>query len=111
MSLMPVSYTHLDVYKRQEVLQNEDIIISNKRKIDEIGSIDAEVKIRKYIESGKSSLSLLLNTVGQRRSCPYKNCNRTFKSKEKFDKHIDKHRIHDLKLKIMAEEDGKTNGM
>ncbi|CDO92170.1 unnamed protein product [Kluyveromyces dobzhanskii CBS 2104] len=75
-----------------------------KRKIDELESVASEVKIQKYIGSGKSTVSLLLNTVGQKRKCPYTNCNRSFKTKEKFDKHIEKHKIHDLKMKILEDE-------
>ncbi|CAH02081.1 Pzf1p [Kluyveromyces lactis] len=82
---------------------------SKKRKVDELGSVEAEIKIKKYIESGKTTKSLLLNTVGQKRKCPYTNCNRTFKSKEKFDTHIEKHKIHELKMKILEDENQKSS--
>lgn len=80
-----------------------------KRKTDELVSIDTEVKLRKYIESGGSSLNLLLNSAGRKHKCPYSGCYRTFKTEEKYEKHIGKHKVHELKLKILEEKDN-VNG-
>lgn len=106
--------------EKDDVLQTEvtpgmlqdsvpSVVRARKRNSDDLESIRNEVKVRKYIESGKSALSLLLNSVGEKRDCPYPFCNRTFKTKEKYDRHIEKHKIHDLKIKILEEQTKNKN--
>lgn len=102
---LAIDTENVEIAKKPKTI--DDYYSSKKRKADELASVESEVKIQKYIESGKSAMSLLLNTIGQRRKCPYTNCNRSFKTKEKFDKHIEKHKIHDLKMKILEDENNK----
>ncbi|KAM3165258.1 Transcription factor IIIA [Lachancea thermotolerans] len=75
----------------------------------ELESIQTEVKLRKYFDSGKSSVSLLLNSAGRKLKCPYLGCYRSFKTEEKYEMHIQKHKIHQLKLKILQEKDQATS--
>lgn len=83
-------------------------MLKKKVKSNEFNAILTEVKIQKYLESGKSSLSLLLNSAGRKFKCVYPGCYRSFKNENKFEKHLEKHKIHDLKLKI-SEEKGINN--
>ncbi|AGO12089.1 AaceriAEL278Wp [[Ashbya] aceris (nom. inval.)] len=69
-----------------------------------MGSLHTEEKIRKFIDSGQSGLSLLLNTAGKKRKCPYLGCSRVFKTAEKYDLHISKHKINDLKVKLLEDK-------
>ncbi|CCE63865.1 hypothetical protein TPHA_0G00270 [Tetrapisispora phaffii CBS 4417] len=62
--------------------------------------------LRNYeTKKGTNALSLLMDTVGRKLSCYFPGCRRTFKTKERFDKHISKHNIHQLKLKIALEKE------
>ncbi|AJV97258.1 Pzf1p [Saccharomyces cerevisiae YJM244] len=86
--------------------------LRKRRKLTENNNVEFlqnEVDLEKRLESGENGLNLLLNTVGRKYRCFYNNCSRTFKTKEKYEKHIDKHKIHELKLKILQEkEENKT---
>ncbi|SMN22864.1 similar to Saccharomyces cerevisiae YPR186C PZF1 Transcription factor IIIA (TFIIIA) [Maudiozyma saulgeensis] len=58
---------------------------------------------------GNSAMELLLNTVGRKLKCPYYKCYRTFKTKERYNIHIEKHKIHEEKLKDLELEKKTTN--
>ncbi|CAB4257245.1 similar to Saccharomyces cerevisiae YPR186C PZF1 Transcription factor IIIA (TFIIIA) [Maudiozyma barnettii] len=51
-----------------------------------------------------SAMELLLNTIGRKLKCPYNKCYRTFKTKERFSIHVEKHKIHQEKLKQLEQE-------
>ncbi|CAI4055337.1 hypothetical protein SUVZ_16G4540 [Saccharomyces uvarum] len=94
--------------------EQDDGKISNRlrkrRKFDEnnnLNFLQNEINLEKQLEFGEDGLNLLLNSVGRKHKCFYNKCYRTFKTKEKYDKHIDKHRIHELKLKILQEKESK----
>ncbi|SCU97551.1 LAME_0F20054g1_1 [Lachancea meyersii CBS 8951] len=72
---------------------------------NELESIQTEVTLRKYLETGKSSVSLLHNSAGRKLKCHYPKCYRTFKTQERYDLHVQKHKIHELKLKILQERE------
>ncbi|SCW04616.1 LAFE_0H17480g1_1 [Lachancea fermentati] len=74
-----------------------------KRQTNELNAIETEEALKNHIDSGKSVISLLLNSIGRKFKCPYLGCSRTFKSEERYEKHIDKHKIHELKLKLLKE--------
>ncbi|AET38513.1 Pzf1p Ecym_2817 [Eremothecium cymbalariae DBVPG len=78
-----------------------------KRQMSELASISNEVKVMKFIESGRSALTLLLNTAGKKWVCPYLGCSRVFKSVDKYETHTSKHKIHELKMKLLED---KKNG-
>ncbi|CEP64668.1 Pzf1p LALA0_S13e00254g [Lachancea lanzarotensis] len=67
----------------------------------ELESIQTEVTLRKYLETGNSTISLLHHSAGRKLQCSYPKCYRTFKTQERYDLHIQKHKIHELKLKIL----------
>ncbi|SCU80665.1 LAFA_0C00496g1_1 [Lachancea sp. 'fantastica'] len=67
----------------------------------ELESIQTEVTLRKYLETGKSTVSLLHHSAGRKLQCSFPKCYRTFKTQERYDRHIQKHKIHELKLKIL----------
>lgn len=96
-----------------EVLRGDEQSMNISRRtrrrlgINMLNSIDTEVKLRKYIDSGKSTVNLLLNSSGRRIFCSYLGCSRSFKTQEKYDAHKSKHKVHDLKMKIMEEKDSK----
>ncbi|SCU83655.1 LADA_0C12750g1_1 [Lachancea dasiensis] len=79
----------------------------------ELDSIKTEVTLRKHLDAGISATTLLLNSAGRKLKCPYSKCYRTFKTRNKYDVHIQKHKIHELKLKILEDSDrndkSKTN--
>ncbi|EDO19249.1 hypothetical protein Kpol_1050p109 [Vanderwaltozyma polyspora DSM 70294] len=79
---------------------NEILTRAKRRKLNNASAVLNEEKLEEYLESGNSGLSLLLNTVGRRLKCKYLGCSRTFKTEERYDKHIHRHKIHELKLKI-----------
>ncbi|KAH3902432.1 related to Transcription factor IIIA [Saccharomycodes ludwigii] len=105
-------------YKEQE-LSKETNMLSNKPNIEvekkqndkkkptlktalrtnDLDSIRSEINLKNHIKDGKSTLSLLLHSVGKKYNCIYSGCYRKFKTKERFDRHIEKHKIHELKLK------------
>lgn len=94
----------------------EDTHIVKKRRLDknknihtdELESIGNEISLQNYLESDTSKnnvMDLLLNTVGRKLKCPYNKCYRTFKTQERYQMHIDKHKIHELKLKLLKEKE------
>lgn len=80
-----------------------------RRKVNDMGLLKSEVKLHDYFLQGKSGLDLLLNTMGRKFKCPFDKCYRTFKTEEKYQKHIDKHKIHQLKLKLLEEKTLTSN--
>lgn len=85
---------------------------SRKRKISELEY--AQQNLEQYFVQGKSGMELLLNTVGRKKQCYYDKCYRTFKTEERYQQHIEKHKIHDLKMKVLQdkqEEEEKKNIM
>ncbi|AMD22464.1 HHL306Wp [Eremothecium sinecaudum] len=87
--------TEMDTSKRPKRRRSEK---------GELEGIKTEIKIRKYIESGKSALSLVLNAAGKKHRCPLLGCSRSFKTIEKYESHIAKHRLHQLKLKELEQK-------
>lgn len=82
-------------------------VIPQKLKKQKISRSSNSCKqLENYFAQGKSGLDLLLNTAGRKRKCCYDKCYRTFKTEERYQQHIEKHKIHELKLKIL--EDSKT---
>lgn len=75
---------------------------SRKRKISELEH--AQQNLEQYFVQGKSGLDLLLNTVGRKKQCCYDKCYRTFKTEERYQQHIEKHKIHDLKMKVLEDK-------
>ncbi|SCV05114.1 LANO_0H00342g1_1 [Lachancea nothofagi CBS 11611] len=86
-------------------LPKRSILKTGQTHNSDLDSIQTEVTLRKFLDTGKSSVSLLLNSAGRKHRCPYSKCYRTFKTQEKFDLHIQKHKIHELKLKILQEKE------
>lgn len=87
----------------------------NNKTPEPFQDIQNEILIEKYLKQPSSAddrkpkvqnfaMELILNTVGRKLKCPYDKCYRTFKTKEKYDIHINKHKIHELKLKILEEQ-------
>lgn len=70
------------------------IAIKNK----ELLALQTEATLTNLFDNGKDAMTLLLNTVGRKFRCPYAKCYRSFKSEEKYQVHIDKHKIHEAKL-------------
>ncbi|CAR27540.1 hypothetical protein ZYGR_0N00210 [Zygosaccharomyces rouxii] len=95
---------------------NDEQHRSRKRKISELDH--AQQNLEQYFVQGKSGMDLLLNTVGRKKQCYYDKCYRTFKTEERYQQHIGKHKIHDLKMKVlqdkqeeeMRNENGKQTG-
>ncbi|SCV04844.1 LAMI_0H19856g1_1 [Lachancea mirantina] len=106
--------------EREQVVQNEESslasTISNKdnntsktsHKSD-IPSIKTELLLESYLEKGNSAIGLLLNSVGRKHKCPFPRCYRTFKSQERFEMHLDKHRIHEFKLQMLRDDSQKDH--
>lgn len=79
------------------------IVINN-----EINNIQNQVNLETYLgNENNSGMKLLLNTVGRKFKCTFKGCHRSFKSQEKFEIHLNKHKIHLLKLRVLEEKNGK----
>lgn len=68
-------------------------------KATDILAIRTETNLNRFFDGGKDAMTLLLNTVGRKFRCPYSKCYRSFKTEEKYNIHIEKHRIHEQKLK------------
>lgn len=75
-----------------------------RRKVTELGLVKSEAMLESYLNEGKGGYELLLNTVGRKFRCTFAQCYRTFKTEERYQKHIDKHKIHQLKLKVLQEK-------
>lgn len=75
---------------------------SRKRKVSELEH--AQQNLEQYFVQGKSGMDLLLNTVGRKKQCHYEKCYRTFKTVERYEQHIEKHKIHDLKMKVLQDK-------
>ncbi|QLQ78642.1 hypothetical protein HG537_0A08900 [Torulaspora globosa] len=103
----------------REFLQDDDEAIGNpfkqfkKRKITELKLVRSEIMLENYLSEGKGAFDLLLNTVGRKLRCTFDKCYRTFKTEERLQKHIERHKIHQLKLKVLqekaAQKENQTN--
>lgn len=85
-------------------------IINNKiiKLNSEVKNIQNQVSLQKFIDKeGNNSMKLLLNTIGRKLKCPFNKCYRTFKTQERYDIHIEKHKMHQLKLKKLEEDELK----
>ena len=80
-------------------------------------AIENEANIHKYLtpisvpssrpssrSSTNSAMELLLNTVGRKLKCPFDKCYRTFKTRERYDIHIEKHKVHEEKLRQLESQ-------
>lgn len=98
---------------RSPILQSQEIpeeqadeqTLQRSKKRKPSGLQNSQKNLEDYFARGNSGFDLLLNTVGRKRRCGYDKCYRTFKTEERYQQHIEKHKIHDLKLKIL--EDNK----
>ncbi|KAG0661757.1 hypothetical protein C6P45_001262 [Maudiozyma exigua] len=119
---LPVSLeTHQTATTNVQESSEEQILSSKKRKRipNVIDDIKNEARIGKYLKpsitavpnTNRSAMELLLNTVGRKLRCPHDKCYRTFKTKERYELHIEKHKIHEEKLKKLEleKEDPLTN--
>ncbi|CCH59331.1 hypothetical protein TBLA_0B04960 [Henningerozyma blattae CBS 6284] len=84
--------------------------MAKKRKIiNNFQSIKSEINLENMIYTqGKSGKDLILMAAGKIFKCTFPKCYRTFKTEERFNTHISKHKIHLLKLKIMQEKSEET---
>ncbi|CAL9730091.1 transcription factor IIIA [Monosporozyma unispora] len=74
----------------------------------EPNNIQNQVNIETYLnETYNSGIKLLLNTVGRKFKCTFQGCHRTFKTQEKFEVHLNKHKIHQLKLRVLEEKEAR----
>lgn len=74
-----------------------------RRRITDFTLVKSETMLENYLSQGKG-MDLLLNTAGRKFKCPFDKCYRTFKTEQRYQKHIDKHKIHQLKLKVLQEK-------
>ena len=51
-----------------------------------------------------SPMKLLVNTLVKKLRCPYSGCYRTFKTQERYNLHVERHKIHQLKLKLLEDK-------
>ena len=51
-----------------------------------------------------SPMKLLVNTLVKKLRCPFSGCYRTFKTQERYDSHVERHNIHQLKLKLLEDK-------
>lgn len=84
------------------------LIEVKRRKINDLDLIKSQTSLERYFSEGKGGMNLLLRVVGRKLRCPYDKCYRTFKTEERYQKHIDKHKIHQLKLKVLQEKKDST---
>ena len=93
-----------------------------KSKLDKLAdnplhAIESEANLHKYLtpvsvpasrpssrSSSNSAMELLLNTVGRKLRCPFDKCYRTFKTRERYDTHVEKHKVHEEKLRQLEKE-------
>lgn len=87
--------------KEAKFEEEREEVTTKKRKLNEFASIKAEVDLQKCLANENGGMELILNSVGRKLKCPFDKCYRTFKTKERYEKHIQKHKIHQLKLKIL----------
>lgn len=94
----------------RELLQDDDEAVGNpfkqskKRRLNEVKLVRSEIMLENYLSEGKGAIDLLLNTAGRKLRCTFDKCYRTFKTEERLQKHIDRHKIHQLKLKVLQEK-------
>lgn len=75
----------------------------------EPNNIQNQINLQNYLEQpNNSGIKLLLNTVGRKFKCTFEGCHRTFKTQEKFDAHINKHKLHQLKLLVLKEKEVRS---
>ncbi|CCF56328.1 hypothetical protein KAFR_0B00280 [Kazachstania africana CBS 2517] len=105
---LPVELTYHPAITLPELKEaKEDYIDDFSDRLNEgnthLEEIEQEIKLNKFLNEN-SSMKLLLNTVGRKLTCPFNKCYRTFKTQERYDLHIEKHKIHQLKLKLLEEK-------
>lgn len=75
----------------------------------EPNNIQNQVNIETYLnQTQNSGIKLLLNTVGRKFKCTFAGCHRMFKTQEKFEIHLNKHKIHQLKLRVLEEKEARS---
>lgn len=96
------NYNNIKTDTHVKRILNSKIIKLNS----EIKNIQNQVNLQKYMDKdGNNSMKLLLNTIGRKLKCPFNKCYRTFKTQERYDIHIEKHKIHQQKLKKLEQQD------
>lgn len=104
-------------------LEHRDVTFSNEQETSppsttsshhpkvftETNNIQNQVNLHNYLnQTNNSAMKLLLNTAGRKFKCTFQNCHRVFKTQEKFDVHINKHKIHQLKLRVLEEKEARS---
>ncbi|CCK71062.1 Pzf1p KNAG_0F03980 [Huiozyma naganishii CBS 8797] len=80
-----------------------DITIRRRHKSSENKQLESEANLQNFLDKNDSGL-LLLNTIGKKYRCPHYKCYRTFKTKEKFYVHLEKHKLHQEKLEQLEQQ-------
>ncbi|KAL6950732.1 hypothetical protein ACO0QE_000013 [Hanseniaspora vineae] len=89
---------------KSDIKDTQQLDLNGNRKLNKLTDVDylkAEITLQKKLENRDSMVSMLLNTIGKKYSCSYAGCYRKFKTKERFDKHIQKHKDYEEKLKVL----------
>lgn len=84
--------------------QGESVVETKSKEATDLDTIKSTLEIERYLREGNSALQLLSNSIRRRRKCSYKNCYRTFKTEEKYNRHIHNHKVHELKLQILEDK-------
>lgn len=105
---IPFSFTNKEP-ETDEIGQNKRPVHKSIPDLDyEPNNIQNQINLENYLkQKNNSGIKLLLNTVGRKFKCTFQGCQRTFKTQEKFDIHINKHKIHQLKLLVLEEKEAK----
>ncbi|QLG72267.1 hypothetical protein HG535_0C06220 [Zygotorulaspora mrakii] len=78
--------------------------LSKRRKLNDFDLVQTEVNLANCLSNASGGIELVLDSVGRKLLCPFDKCYRTFKTKERYEKHIQKHKIHELKLKVLQDK-------
>lgn len=80
-----------------------------KKKISEPTLLKSQLKLEHFFKEGGSSKELILTSAGKKFKCTFEKCYRTFKTKERWKKHIDGHKMNLLRLKILEEKSNEND--
>ncbi|KAL6947438.1 hypothetical protein ACO0RG_000012 [Hanseniaspora osmophila] len=96
---------------KSNVADTQQPVANGNRRSNKLTDVDylkAEINLQNKLENRDSMVSMLLNTIGKKYSCSYSGCYRKFKTKERFDKHIQKHKDYEEKLKVLLKNEDVT---
>lgn len=107
-SNIPFSFTNEEP-EIDETGSNKKLKLKSIPDLDhEPNNIRNQINLENYLkQENNSGIKLLLNTLGRKFKCTFEGCKRTFKTQEKFDVHINKHKIHQLKLLVLKEKEAR----